>query len=205
MQRFVHLAICCFLVTGSPLYAQSLSAADILKQVDEKVSGLNDYQALLNDPDPARSMAAMEIMINSGDTILERMALEYGIYSPNPSVQRAALDAYFASKPTLDVYFDAGSSNSDWRFYKPLTQAGGSILQDGTGYMPSGVGAFDPDQNCYLKAGQEQCRARVTDNGVSVHFWNNWYNLKLNDQGELSGAGAFPGINSVATVIPINK
>lgn len=205
MKLTSFLVIFAFAASSASLQAQSMTAAEILAEVDKKVSGQNEYHALLNDPDPARSLAAMEIMMGSGDTALERLALEYGLYSPNPVVQRTAIDAYFASQPTLNVYFDAGNSNSDWRFYKTLTQGGGSILQDGTGFLTVDVGAYDNEQQCYMQKTGEKCRARVTDAGVSFLFWDNWFITKLNDQGELVGAGAFPDIISVAAVIPISK
>lgn len=192
-----------FIMAGAPLYAQTMTPAEILAQVEKKVSGNNEYQQLLNDPDPARSMAAMEIMMGSGDPALARMALEYGLYSPNRAVQRAALDAYFGTQPKLNVYFDAGKSNSDWRFRNPITGGGGSIMPDGTGYILTDVGAYDPAQKCYLKVSESSCRVRVTDDAVTILFWNNWHVLNLNDQGELTGAGSFPDIASVSTVIPV--
>lgn len=43
--------------------------------VDQQMSNLNPYQELLNNPDPARSLAAMKVMLESGDEALVRMAL----------------------------------------------------------------------------------------------------------------------------------
>lgn len=203
MKKFTLFLAIFFITSGTHLYSQTMTPAEILQQVNKKVSGINEYQQLLNDPDPARSMAAMEIMMSSGDPVLARLALEYGIYSPNRAVQRAALDAYFGTQPKLNVYFDAGKSNSDWRFRDPITNGGGSILPDGTGYVLTDVGAFDPIQKCYLTVSAESCRVRVTDDAVAIRFWDNWHILNLNDQGELSGAGAFPNIPSVTTVIPV--
>jgi hypothetical protein len=198
-------AIGAFVASSLSVQAQTMTPAEISAIIDQKVSSQNEYQALLNDPDPARSLAAMEIMMGSGDTELERLALEYGLYSPNPVVQRTAIDAFFATQPILNVYYDAGKSNSDWRFYKTLTEAGGSILQDGTGFSTADVGVYDETKKCYMRQSGEKCRARVSDTGVSFLFWNNWFNTTLNDQGELVGAGAFPDIISVAAVIPITQ
>lgn len=203
MLKACFLLVWALFVLSAPAQAQSLTPAEVLQLVEKKVSGVNEYQKLLNDPDPARSMAAMEIMMGSGDPALMRMALEYGLYSPNRSVQRAALDAYFSTKPELNVYFDAGKSNSDWRFYKPITGGGGSILPDGTGFMLTDVGEYDSEKKCYLRTADGECRLRVTDDAVTVRFWNNWHVLRLNEKGELAGAGAFPDLISVSTLIPV--
>jgi hypothetical protein len=190
-----------------PASSQSLSAADILAQVDQKVGGLNEFQQLLNDPDPARSMAAMQIMLGSGDVELERMALDYGIYSPNPIVQRTALEAFFDTHPVLNAYFKQaeGEKNGDFAYY--ASDASGSVLNDGRAYIPYKIGKYDVDKMCWVKAQKaSDCRIRISDEGVSLAIWEKWHALSLNEQGQLVGSGGFPNSNKpVTTEIQIGK
>lgn len=208
--HFTALILCaCAAMGTSPALAQSMSAADILAQVEQKVGGVNEYQALLNDPDPTRSMAAMEIMLNSGDVALERMALDYGLYSPNQVVQRTALEAFFNTGPVLPIYFEQhkDDENGHWAVY--ASNESGSVLEDGRVYLSKKVGDFDAGKGCYLYLNSDlelDCFIRMSDQNVSVLFWSQWHNLALNDQGELVGSGAYPGSSMpVTTTIPISK
>ena len=80
--------------------AQTLTPEEISALVDKRMKELNPYQNLLNDPDPDRSLAAMQIMMESGDPDLTRMALEFGLLSPNPSVKRIAFEAWLSTGPS---------------------------------------------------------------------------------------------------------
>ncbi|MGH1446998.1 MAG: hypothetical protein ACRBBO_13240 [Cognatishimia sp.] len=202
----IRNALCLVLLSALPASAQSLSAADILAQVDQKVSGLNEYQQLLNDPDPARSMAAMEIMLGSGDAALERMALDYGLYSPNPVVRRAALDAFFSTQPTLGIYLTQTEGDENRYWAKKAEEGRGSVLEDGRIFFSIQVGKFDDAQNCYSRIENTECRVRVSDTDVGITIWGQWHALKLNDQGELVGSGSFPfSSKPVKTVIQVGN
>lgn len=197
----LSLMICSTLSTNLA-HAQTLSAADILAQVDQKVGGLNEYQVLLNDPDPQRSMAAMEIMLGSGDATLERMALDYGLYSPNPVVQRMALDAFFKSGPNLAIFMSAEDISRAGGY---IQNAGGSIQGKTDGYLNIRVGKFDDAENCYTDEHDNDCFVRLSDTGVSVALWRKWKALNLDEQGQLVGVGDLPGTENVSFRIPVSK
>jgi hypothetical protein len=199
-------AMCIALLHTLPASSQSLSAADVLAQVDQKVAAANEYQQLLDDPDPARSMAAMEIMLGSGDVTLERMALDYGLYSPNPVVRRTVLDAFFLTQPTFGIYLTQaeGEDNANWDLY--ATKGKGSVLEDGRIFYSIQTGKYNEDKNCYTVFENDDCRVRVSDTEVGVTIWGNWHSLTLNDQGQLIGSGAFPDSERpVTTTIQIGK
>lgn len=174
--------------------AQSMSASDIRARVDAKVGAVNEYQELLNDPDPVRSMAAMEVMLDSRDPALMRMALDYGVYSPNPQVQFAALKAFFDSGPVIRVIVDGSSVNDQDYLARSFRELGGSVDDRKIGHASLHVGAYSPSYACYLFASSNNaCLVRVSELGVEIRPWRNaWYPLRLNDRGELVGAiGAF--------------
>lgn len=191
-----------------PVAAQSLSAADILAKVEEKVGGGNEFQALLNDPDPARSMAAMEVMLESGDAKLVRMALDFGLYSPNPVVQRMALDGFFASGPNLGIYFSGEAAAKDNSYRNNIEgHMRGSIDSKGVGFVSLKVGAYSPERQCYFHdRSDSDCFVSVTDTGVSMTLLQQTGALRLNDSGELLGEISWPGVNGVVSLrVPVSN
>ena len=188
------------------LPAQTLSAADIKAQVDQKVAGLNEYQMLLNDPDPQRAMAAMRIMLDSKDPDLVRMALSYGIFSPNPAVRRTALEAFLASGPALRVTVDGSGANDPKDFAYFVKSLGGTIDEKGMAFLSLLVGAFDAEQNCYLLADTKGCVFRLSDAGQALMLWNTWWSLELGADGHLVGTGDMrKGNTGIGISIPVTR
>jgi len=99
-----------FLLLPSQTNAQSLSLEDFSALVDQRSATLNGYETYLTDPDPQRAMAALQIMLESGDSTLVQMALSVGIYSADPNVRQTALKAFMAGKPSLDLFFDGATT-----------------------------------------------------------------------------------------------
>lgn len=202
----LFLSISCWL--GAPVIAQTLSAADILAKVEEKVGGGNEYQVLLNDPDPARSMAAMEVMLESGDPKLVRLALDFGIYSPNPVVQRMALEGYFRAEPRLNVYFSGAEAQKEKQFRERIVDnLGGSIDSSGLGFTAILVGPFNAENQCYPYANDaNECLITLSDSGVVIFIERVRNPLKLNDTGELIGEGNLRFVDApVSLRIPVTN
>lgn len=172
--------------------AQALSPAEIMAKVNEKAGNVNEYQALLNDPDPARSMAAMEVMLESGDAKLQRMALDYGLFSPNKQVQYAALRAFFESRPVLRLYIDGAEVKDQDYFNRSIGNLSGTVDQSKRGFATMKVGEFDAKDSCYRHNNNNSCFVRISETEVAINPWrSNWIQLTLNDQGELRGAIGF--------------
>jgi hypothetical protein len=91
---------------------------------------------LLDDPDPDRSLAAMQIMIGLGDPQISRMALQHSLTSTNPAVRRAALKGIFINRTW-------NSTTDQFRFGRVLTRianVSGSVgLPNGNGFMTFGL------------------------------------------------------------------
>ncbi|MDF2143273.1 hypothetical protein [Paenirhodobacter sp. CAU 1674] len=174
---------------GAPALAQSLSPADILAKVEEKTKVTNGYQNLLNDPDPARSMAAMEVMLESGDAKLQRMALEYGLYSPNQQVRYTALKGFLDGQPVLRLKVDGSRVKDPSDFRRSFRS--GTVDAAKIGFLSLKVGEFDPEQSCYVTSGTNDCLVRLSETEVSVRPWSAWFSTTLDDQGQLVGEVGF--------------
>lgn len=85
-KSFSFIPSVCALISPSTAKGQTLSTKAILAQVRQRVGAVNHYQALLNDTDTHRPIAAMEVMSSTGCAKLSRVTLEFGIYSPDPLI-----------------------------------------------------------------------------------------------------------------------
>jgi len=182
-----------FVAVNVPLAgnAQSISLEDLTAQIDARTTEQNGFQALLTDPDPMRAAAAMEIMMGSGDPVLQRMAMEHGLFSTDPSSRADALKAFFDSGPTLSVFVsltDALDEKQQTWAKSQLSTLGGSVDAANVAYLSLRIGAFDAAQDCYVNAAQPKlCLLRVNDQVVSLLLLRFWNPMTLNDAGELEG------------------
>lgn len=200
-----HVLIACLLFWSLQATAQSQSAEDMKALIDKKVSELDSYQALLNDPDPKRALAAMEIMLLSDDTSIRRMALEYGIYSPDPAVNRAAIEAFLSSGPALQVSLDGSTAKDPKDFASLIGTIGGTTNDKMVGYVNLVVGEFNGEEKCYMSPRNGQCLMRVTDEGQSISLFGVWWPLKLGPDGALTGVGDMrKGNTGIMVKIPIS-
>lgn len=201
-------AVAALLLAMGAAQAQSISVEDLRAQVDARVGEMNGYQELLSDPNPARAIAAMEIMMGSGDATLQRMAVEFGIFSTNPSVRAAALKAYLDAKPTLSVFLtlsdDMSNSERGW-LERTIASLNGTRVDAQEAFLSFRVGDFDSVQDCYTHAvDSSTCLVRVSEQVVSFALFGRWNALNLDDAGTLVGTGApNSGYQPVAMRIPI--
>ena len=152
--------------------AQTLTPEEILRMVDERVDELGPYEALLNDPDPERSLAALQIMMGSGDATLRRLALEFGIQASDTTVRHAALSAFFATGPVLTVEFD-GTAVTDSDYLSTIrSRLDATLGPDGVAYRPRKVGAFDEEQSCFIYHGSSNCYISVSNSGIALSSTN---------------------------------
>ncbi|MEL6574220.1 MAG: hypothetical protein AAFQ64_21460 [Pseudomonadota bacterium] len=184
----------------SGAYSQSLSVEELQAQIDARVEALNPYQELLADPDPDRSMAAMDIMITSGDPILVDMAIEFGLLSSNPDVREMALNGFLATGPTLTIAFD-GSVTDDSAFRRVLLGSWqGAEGENSVVYATWKIGPFNEALSCYEFDGYSgQCYMRISPGGVSLSGSNLSGQLSNDGSGQLNGTVS---INAVPEPIP---
>lgn len=173
-----------------PAQAQTLTPEEILAQIEAKVSAQNPYQALLNDPDPSRSLAAMEVMIESGDPKLVQMAVEFGMLSSNPQVRRTALHGIMSTQPVLTLVMDGTeieSGNFDNTIQRYLT---GSVSSENVGFATVGFGAWKPEESCYVLRGTEKCGLTVNAQGYFLRVRDAAsVQMDFQEDGSLVGSG----------------
>jgi hypothetical protein len=196
-QSFPYAVALAAVVAAPPLGAQSMSPEEILAEVEARVSAQNPYAALLNDPDPARSLAAMQVMLESGDADLIRMATEFGLLSPNPSVQRSAVQGILATGPNLTVRLEGGD---DEAFRSTVEdRLGGAVNAEDVGFATFPVGNFDATQSCYLWRGNTPCLIQISPEGYLIRAWNAAHMrgmLSVDGEGRLAGTMTMQNVDS---------
>lgn len=204
MSRYLCTAAIIAAFAGAS-FAQSLTPEQIAAMVDEKVNGQSPYAALLNDPDPERSRAAMQIMLESGDPELVRMALEFGLLSTDPTVKRTALEAYLTTKPVLSIRFDGsglGENRSDpANFQSRMTGQDATHTPDGQGYWRMQVGDYNAENKCFLLSNGNGCFVTVNSDGVMLQF-EGWMSARtvVGDAGDLEGSATLYQVRSPVPV-----
>ena len=144
----------------------------------------------------------MEIMLESGDDSLERMALEYGLLSPNPTVKRTALEGFLSTSPVLSIRFD-GAKVKDSQYSSRIKRDWqGTLTSDATGYWRIAVGGYLDDKKCYANTfSPNDCFITVNSDGTFLTPRH------MNGRGTVSDSGALVGqatLDDVDDVVPFS-
>ncbi len=187
-----------------PVAVNAQTAADISAMVDQKMDALDEFEQLLNDPDPQRSLTAMNIMIGHDDPQIARMALQYGLTSTSAPVRRAALKAYLDTEPVLNMYLDGSALDAE-DFEGVLASEGGTVDGESRGYMTKQSGPFNEDLNCYAyKQYPAYCLITLSESNVGLFLWQRAASLTLNAEGSLEGVVFVKGLRpAIPLTIPI--
>ncbi|UWS78292.1 hypothetical protein N1037_13510 [Phaeobacter sp. G2] len=172
--------------------AQSLSVADLQAKIDAELSKGNEYVELLNDPDPARALKAMELMLESGDDVLVKAALDYGIYSPDKNVRNLAIKSFLDTSPRLEIQFDGKKADR-----ADLERVIGSLYglnpnEDGYAVTTLDIEGYDSDANCYImknRIANSSCLLKIVGEVVQYRSTDQrWYEMEFLDSGALTAA-----------------
>ena len=177
--------------------SQALTPEELRALVDKRVSGADPFQALLNDPDPTRSLAAVELMLESGEPQLVRMAVDFGLLSAIPEVRRTAVIGYLKTEPTLLLTLDSPESDDNFEAAYFRTKTGGTILSDGTAATFSvNIGMYSEELNCFLWLNSKSCVVKVGSTGISIRNGSLYRSdLFFNEDGTLSGVTTIEQLN----------
>ena len=189
------LAALAVFILGMPAFGQSLSADDIARMLDEQAATPNPYAVLLNDPDPARSMGAMKIMMESGDPVLMDTALEFGLLSSDDRVQRFVVEQLLDQKPILAVTFD-GTKAEELRYLRNLAVSGmgGTIEANGMAYGRWNIGEYSEKGDCWSWNGQACAIVSRPEGFFIVGRMNN---VSFNGRMTVSGDGRLEGMLNI--------
>lgn len=191
---------------GGGAIAQSLTPEDIQKLVDDELSKANPYEALLGDPDPERSLAAMKIMLASGEDDLVKVALEYGLFSPNPELRQLALSGFLASEPVLTLRLDGSNADERWFEAHVVSTLNGFVDPMSIGFYRIDVGPKSEDGVCHTRKEHAGCFVTINSNGIFLAVPHGGSTrlrsvMEINDAGQLVGMAR---VERVDELIPLS-
>ncbi|NDW04159.1 HEAT repeat domain-containing protein [Jiella pacifica] len=170
--------------------ASAVTLEDLDRQINRRATTLEAFRQRLNDDNPAKRRAAMEIMIKSDDPALVRMAKEAGLFSSDRALRSAALKAIFDSKPRLRTELTSTDKESLQGIARFVAGNGGSYDDKG-GTLSFQVGAYSDEAKCWLDSRGRFCLIALSGETVSI-FGDSFSGslaatLTLNDEGLLKG------------------
>jgi hypothetical protein len=202
-----------FLVLSATAVSAQMTPEDLKKLIDQRSGNLSGFQELLDDPDPRRSLAAVEGMLASGDSNLERMALGFALTNPDAALRATALEHHFAKLPAIAVVFDATGVKEEEKqdFIEVIKSLGGTIAPDDSGSFNYQPGAFKEEIGCYPHASAARiCAMRMGRGFVSLYFYSDgtlsgrWVNFAADETGVLRGGVNLDNRGKPAGTIPLS-
>lgn len=192
--------LCLFLIM--PMLAASANAQQSLSEIKEKLgqraSELEEVDQMLANPDKNQRIAAMELLLASGNPVFVNRAKEAGLFSSDPEMRNAALKAIFDSGGPFRIVFDfSGKSDEDhgikdWSgdvIWNPDTKLGRLVFT---------VQPYNKEKQCWESSGRN-CAIYLTGTTVSLRDWRYASgSLELDNSGRL--VGTFRATGSSANV-----
>lgn len=184
------LAAAILLLTLAPPASAQSSLADIKAKLDGHSSELAEVDAMLADPDKNRRIAAMELLLQSGNPVFIQRAKEAGLFSSDIEMQMAALKAIFDGGGPFTLMMDLTKAKEEQTAARAwLSTHGGTWDETGTiGTVTFATGDFDPKRKCWILREGRSCAITLSAITVSLAGWHDGSGtLKLNAEGALRG------------------
>lgn len=200
--------LCLCLAAGwAPPASTQTSLKDIVAGVDARSSELEQVDALLRDPDRNRRIAAMELLLKSGNPVFVARAREVGLFSADPELQRAALGAIFDAGGPFKLVVDLTKSPDDKNRIKAWF---GSRLSwdvdSGKGIYLFTTKPFDETMKCWSFGDSPNCAFTIVGKSISIDGWpEGTGTFELGGDGNLAGYIRYTNGNNVPVpaVIPL--
>jgi hypothetical protein len=186
---FVWIGACVMYVLTVGAHAQ-ISLDDIEASIGGRIGELERVEQLLSHPEPNRRIAAMELLLKSGDPAFVRKAREFGLFSDDHQLRQAAVRAIFDAGGAFRIETEAPRDGST-SLGDVMRMYGGAVDNEGRGSIPFILsGDFDSKKVCWLRTTtrDDQCALRPTGESIHLADWNyTTGEFKLDDEGNLSG------------------
>lgn len=186
------------------LAATPSSAQLSLDDIEATVGGLSDEMArvdvLLAEPDQNKRLAAMEMLIKSGNPLYAQRARETGLFSSDKEMQRVALKAIFDAGGPFRIEVPVQGLNEDeTRVRRWVLDNQGSLFDGDTkGQFLIYTSAYDEAEKCWKFKGKSYCAFVQSGDHYVLRDWGNFEGtVRLSTNGLLVGEGAPYGRKTV--------
>lgn len=165
-----------------------------LDDIEASIGSLSDemarVDALLGDTDPNKRLAAMDMLIKSGNVDYATRAKEVGLFSSDKQMQRRALAAIFDSGVPLRIDFPLANVDEDETRVRSMIKYFDGSVREGSAYgqILLHLGKFDIENTCWTYKGRSDCAVVPTgDHYVMPSFFYRTGAFRLNASGVLEG------------------
>lgn len=187
-----HYLLPSMLLLCSSSLALAQSAEELLKEINERKERINQFRALLNDPDQSTRLAALDVMLKSDDLAMKEVAYGIGFNSADDAMRALALKGKFRDVTVLPFKLTAGEKE---------TEAEKSTLQKLANSYSFKLGEFHEDTGRFSFYGGDypptKYNGQISGTGLEFQsrYCQGYFNLgdSANLIGELRCSGAFEG------------
>lgn len=186
------------MLSATPAMAQ-LSLDDIEKQMAGGKTELDRVDALLAVEDANQRITAMGLLLQTGNPVYMRRALQIGLLSSDPDMQLEALKARLDAGGPLRFEVDMSALSGDGlKAWTRLLAGEGTVSVDGKlGTFVLDMAGYDTDKRCHVQVGNSRyCLAQIAGAKVSFPIAN-WSRLQgvaaLGPDGALTGEFNYDG------------
>jgi len=178
-----------FLALGAVAAQAQVSLDQLDKEVGARDKELAQFADRLNDPDAEKSLAAMKLLIEKGDADQRRMAIRFGLYSPDMATRETVMRAIFNSNPSLVMQMRPQSEKPGAGFRREIATLNGSYTPGGSASVVFKIDGYDADHGCWYRTygPYKPCLARMTGDTVSFFVGDAWGQYTLDEKGLLKG------------------
>lgn len=181
---------------------------DIISAVNAGQSELDKVDALLADPNRNKRIAAMTLLLKSGNPSFVARAKEIGLTSTDTEMQAAALGAIFDAGGPFKMVFDLSKSDDEKNGVKNWLGGDGSWDEGSQRALyVFKTKPYDPKKKCWTPANTDTyCAFTIVGRTIAFGPWTSGVgSFELNGEGKL--VGAFRNTNGdnvpVAVEIPL--
>lgn len=197
--RLVGAFLLC--LTTTPSFAQ-LSLEEIEASVGDMSDEMARVDALLAEPDQNKRLAAMEMLIKSGNPLYEQRARETGLFSSDKEMQRVALKAILDAGGPFRVEVPVQGLNEEAtrvRHWVTRTNNGSLFEGDTKGQFLVYTSAYDEETRCWAFEGNSnKCAFVQSGDHYILRDWSDFEGtIRLSTDGVMIGEGAFGGSDTI--------
>ncbi|BCH15557.1 hypothetical protein [Mesorhizobium sp. L-2-11] len=176
-----------FAIGSQPAFSQD-SLSDIKEKLAGKTSELEEVDQLLAHADKNHRIAAMELLLRSGNPIFVKRAKETGLFSSDPEMQQAALNAVFDSGGPFRLVLDLSGKDDEEHLVKAWSNQLIWNPETSLAEFVFRTAPFDAKAQCWKFPENNTCAIYLSGTTASIRDWYNASgSFQLGGDGRLSG------------------
>lgn len=186
-----YLLVLLSLLSGIGVASAQQSLAEIQAAVAATSSELDQVDAMLADVDPNRRLAALQLLIASGNPVYMKRAKEVGLLSSDPEMQRVALAATFDQGGPFRLELDlSNAGEAEGVLRDRIADYNGNVDETRKlGQVTFSTGPYDPAMKCWPFPGDDNCAIIPSGAAYSLNGWRYGAgSLQLQPDGTLLGS-----------------